>query len=287
VSPWLLRIYPPAWRERYGDELISLIEAGCDGGRISLRVKLDVIKAGILERLGTAGLVGDDGSPDRQARAGVLLVLSSWAAFVVAGLAFAKTSEHWQTVTPQPERGVAAAADDAVLLFAALGTLAVLLGIVLTARPLFAFLHAGGWPKIHRPVLRALAATGLIAVVLVGVVGWANQLTNGQRNGGDLLYSGAFLVLGFCSVAAVGLWAQAAVLTAGKLALSRPLLRRETMLAATTTVTMAVMTASETIWSASAGGVPAVRMVGMTFVMLTATTLAIAGTARSLHALRA
>ena len=287
MSSWLLRIYSPAWRERYGDELINLLEAESGGGKISLRVKLDVIKAGLLERMRSAGLAGGDGSPEWRMRAGVLLVLSSWAAFVVAGLAFAKTSEQWQSVTPQPDRGVPAAAYDAVLLFAGLGTLAVLLGVLLTARSLYAFVRAGGWEKIHRPVLRALAVTGLTVVVLVGVVSWAHQLTNGQRNGGDLRYSGAFLALGLCGAASIGLWTRAAVVTAKELALSRTSLRRQTLLAATTTVTMVLMTASTTIWWASVGGSPAARMFGVTFVMLIATVLAIAGAARSLRALRA
>ena len=139
MSSWLLWAYPPAWRERYGDELVGLLEADADGGSVPLRVKLDVIGAGLVQRLRSSGLVGDE-----------LLVLSSWAAFVVAGLAFAKTSEHWQAVTPETDRGVANAAFSGVLLGAELGTLAVLLGIALVARPLFAFLRAGGWEKIHR-----------------------------------------------------------------------------------------------------------------------------------------
>jgi hypothetical protein len=92
-----------------------------------------VIKAGLTQRLRSSGLVGDDLPPELRIRAGVLLVLSAWAAFVVAGLGFAKTAEHWQTVTPQPDRGVPAAAYDGVLLGAGLGTLAVVLGIMLAA----------------------------------------------------------------------------------------------------------------------------------------------------------
>ena len=41
---------------------------------------------------------------------------------------------------------------------------------------------------------------------------------------------------------------------------------------------MASMTASATIWWASVGGAPAVRMFGLTLVMLAATALAVAGT---------
>ncbi len=137
---WLLRIYPAAWRERYGDELVSLIEDEAGGKRLPGRVVRDVIVAGCRQRLRTSGLLGDDVPPAARIRAGVLLVLSSWAAFVVAGLGFAKAAEHWQAVTPQPDRGVPMTAYDAVLLAAEVGTLAVVLGIVLAGRSLRAFL---------------------------------------------------------------------------------------------------------------------------------------------------
>jgi hypothetical protein len=284
VSAWLLRAYPPSWRERYGDELVSLIEADSGGAKVSLRVMLDVIGAGLMQRLRSSGLAGDEVPPERRARAGVLLVLSSWTMFVVAGLGFAKTAEHWQTITPHADQGVPAAAYDGVLLAAEFGTLAVLLGIVLTARPLVAFLRAGGWQQIHRPVLRALGSTGLTVVVLMGVVNWAHHLTEGQRNGGDRLYAAAFVALVLCGVASIGLWTRTAVVTAGKLALTRTALRRETRLATATAVTMAVMTVSATIWWTSVYGAPT-RMIVMTLVMLAATALAATGVFRSVRAL--
>jgi hypothetical protein len=286
VSAWLLRAYPAAWRERYGAELVSLIEAGSDGGRISVRVALDVVGAGLAQRLRSAGLAGDDVPPDRRIRAGVLLVLSAWAAFVVAGLGYAQTAEHWQAVTPQPDRGVPAAAYDGVLLGAELGTLAVLFGIMLVARPLFALLRAGGWTKIHRAVLRAFGATGLTAVLLMGVIFWAHQLTVAQRNGGDVLYGAAFVALCLCGIASIGLWTRAAVVTAEELVLSSASLRWETFLAAATTVTMVAMTVSSAIWWASVAGSSALRMFGLTLLMVAATSIATAGTFRSVQALR-
>jgi hypothetical protein len=283
VSAWLLRAYPAAWRERYGDELVSLIEAESEGRRLPFRLKVDVIGAGLAQRLRSSGLAGDEVPPEHRIRAGALLVLSSWAVFVVAGLGFAKTAEHWQAVTP--DHGVPTAAYDAVLLAAGLGTLAVLLGIALTARPLVAFLRAGGWHQIQRPVLRALGSTGLTLVVLVAVAAWANHLTNGERNGGDLLYSAAFLAFVLCCVASIGLWTRAAVVTAEKLSLTGEALRRETMLAAATAVSMTVLTGAATVWWLSVYGAPA-RMVAMTLVMLAATALAATGAFRSARALR-
>ena len=259
---------------------MSLIESGSAGGRISLRVRLDVVGAGLVQRLRSSGLAGDAVPPDRRIRAGLLLVLSSWATFVVAGLGFAKTAEHWQAVTAQPDRGVPAAAYDAVLLAAELGTLAVLLGIVLTARPLFAFLRAGGWKKIHRAVLCAFAATGLTGVILLAVVVWAHHVTAGQRNGGDLPYSEAFLLLVASGVASLALGTYAAVATARELDLARASLRREMFLAVVTTVMMAVMTVAATIWWTSVYGASA-RMLAMTLVMVSATGLATTGVARA------
>ena len=115
----------------------------------------------------------------------MLLVLSSWAAFVVPGLAFAKTTEH----------AAANAAYTWVQVAAALGTLTVLLGVALVAQPLAGFLRVGGWQTIHRPYLRAIGATGLTVVAFVPLVIWAHHLTNAQRNGGDRLYTCAFLVV--------------------------------------------------------------------------------------------
>jgi hypothetical protein len=165
--------------------------------------------------------------------------------------------------------------------------LAVLLGTALVARPLVAFLRAGGWEKIQRFVLRAIGASGLTSVVLAGVVTWAHQLTNAQRNGGDWLYTVAFLVVVAGTVASIGLWTQVAVVTARQLALTRASLFRETFLAATTTLTMAVMTVASTIWWTSVYSALPVRMVVVTLVMLAATALAATGTLRSVRALRA
>ena len=169
--------------------------------------------------------------------------------------------------------------------------------VVLTARPLLGLLRAGGWRKIHRPVLRALGATGLTLIVLFGVIAWAHGLTDAQRNGGDLfLRRGVSRAPLACGVVSIGLWTHAAIVTAQELTLTRGTLQRETFLAAATTVTMAVMTIAATTWWMSVhrssptffgGAAVPVRMLAMTLVMAAATTLAAAGTSRSVRVLRA
>ena len=122
--------------------------------------------------------------------------------------------------------------------------------------------------------------------MLLGVIFWAHRLTVEQRNGGDVLYAAAFLVLCLCAIASIGLWTRAAVVTAEELALSSASLRWETFLAAATTVTMVAMTVSSTIWWASVAGSSPVHMLGLTLLMVAATSLATAGTFRSVQALR-
>jgi hypothetical protein len=161
----------------------------------------------------------------------------------------------------------------------------VLLGVVLVARPLYAFLRAGGWQMIHRPVLRALGSTGLTFVVLVAVVVWAHQLTDAERNGGDRLYGVAFVALAAYGVFSIALWTHAAVVIARLLALTSASWRRETFLAALTTVTMIVMTVAATVWWASVYEALPARMVELTLVMLGASALATVGTVQSLRAL--
>ena len=43
---WLTRLYPPAWRERYGDELDELLSDRC-----GWRETVDVVKGAVTERL--------------------------------------------------------------------------------------------------------------------------------------------------------------------------------------------------------------------------------------------
>ncbi len=277
MSDRLLHAYPRAWRERYGEELAGVIEAESADGRISWRVKLDVIGAGLAQRARSSGLAGDEVPPEGRIRTGVLLVLSSWAAFVVAGIAFAKSVEHVGS----------GAAYTGMQVAAGIGTLAVVFGIAFVARPLSDFLRAGGWQTIHRPVLRAIGATGLTVVTFVPLVVWAHRLTYPQRNGSDGLYAGAFLVVAALAVASIGLWTHAALVTARRLELTRALLAGEALLAAVTTLAMATMTVAATVWWARVDGGPLVRMVLLTLVMAVATALATAGSFRSLRAVRA
>ena len=46
----MLRWYPRVWRARYGEEMAALIEDFADGGKLSLKDHLDLIRVGLLMR---------------------------------------------------------------------------------------------------------------------------------------------------------------------------------------------------------------------------------------------
>ncbi len=295
----LLRIYPRAWRERYGEELAALVDELGGGARMSWRLRLDVGRAGLVERFRALGL---NGLPPRErAREGSLLVLYAWMLFVLGGFGVQKASEHWQAVTPAAKQGLPSAAFDVLVAAAGAGSLLVLAGVAAALPPLVALIRGGGWAEIRRPVLRAVALTVLTVAAAAALGLWAHSLTPAQRNGGDVAYSGAFVAWALLGAACLLAWAAAAAATARRLALPAGTLRLEVWLGAAVSGAMAAMTAATAVWWGSlAGAAPwffAGRPVGASAsalspnlivaagLMVAATLLALAGSARAVGAL--
>ena len=242
----LLRVYPPAWRERYGEELVTLIEELGSGARMSWRVGLDVVRSGIVERMRSLGLGGLP--PRERAREGSLLVLYAWTLFVLGGFGVQKASEHWQAVTPAGKQGLPAAAFGVLVVAAGVGSALVLLGVAVLLPRLAALIRGGGWAGIRRPILRAMVLSLLTAAVTAGVALWAHSLSPGARNGADLAYGGVVLAWVVLVAACLFAWAAAAAATARRLRLPVPLLRLEARLGAGACATMVVMTIAASVW---------------------------------------
>jgi hypothetical protein len=244
----LLRLYPAGWRERYGEELEELIvQTSGDGRRVPLRTQLDVALAGARERLRATGLRGD-GSPESQARGGVLLVLCAWALMVVAGFAVQRAAEHWQAVTPSASRSVPAFAFAALVVAAVLAAVAVLAGIALALPALRAFLRDRGWPAIRRRVLTAATLTGVAVAATAALVTWAHGLTGAQRDGHDAAYAVAFAGWALLLAATLAAWTAAAVATARRIPLPAATLRAEAWLACVVTSAMLASTVATAAW---------------------------------------
>jgi hypothetical protein len=47
----VLRYYPAAWRRRYGDELIAMLDDTYGEGKLRLRVRMSLVRSGLMERI--------------------------------------------------------------------------------------------------------------------------------------------------------------------------------------------------------------------------------------------
>lgn len=298
----LLRFYPRAWRARYGDELAALIMQSSGSRRPPWRVSSDIVLAGCRERLRAAGIAGDGLTPHDRAQSGVMLVLWAWVLFVLGGIGVAKVSEHWQAAVALSSRGLPAAAFDALVIAAAIGSLLVLSGIALTCLNLRRFLSAGGWTKVRRPVIRAAILTVLLVVATILLADWAHHLTNLQRNGHDNAYTGVFVLWILLFVACLFSWATATAVTARQIGIRERLLAVETSLAVAVSVAMTVMTVATAVWwgavaqsapwffagtrPGSVGTVLPLNLVIPACLMVIATALGTGGAARAIRNVR-
>jgi hypothetical protein len=87
LTPYLLRLYPAAWRERYGDEFAALLEET----PLSLHSVCDVLLGALDARRLGFGRISD--MLDRLRRAEIT-IFCAYIAFVVSGLGFAKMTEY-------------------------------------------------------------------------------------------------------------------------------------------------------------------------------------------------
>jgi hypothetical protein len=127
----LLRWYPRAWRSRYGEEFAELLVADIEERPRSRSRTADVIRGGLVARLGQAGLGGGAPEPGTErARTRASLASLGCCAAVFAGVGGAMWSQvttGWQWSAP-PSAGVTVAMlamSAAMLVLAVLALLAV------------------------------------------------------------------------------------------------------------------------------------------------------------------
>ena len=236
----LLRWYPRAWRERYGEELLALIQDTLDEGRPTWRLRLGVVRGGLRERAHQA----------RQAVGAAIKRpsgLDLWAKMLAAGTIVAILPQNLSE-SPPPARGwQAVAAFDALLAAVAL-TGAVVVASGLAALPaLVRFLQAGGWPKIRRRVVWAAGATVVAGGALAGLVLAAGSRSPAQVNA-SYAYLAGFLATGLAITAAIGLWAIAAAAMARHLTLDPRLRAVQLVLVAVTPAAVTVVLATLNLW---------------------------------------
>jgi hypothetical protein len=156
-----LKLYPLAWRRRYGDEMEALVE---DAGA-SPRAVADLARGAVRAHLRPEPAVtGQLGREDRQ-RLGLVAVLLCWVLFALAGLAFYKSTEG-SALEGSAAPGVLGPVHLGIEFLAGLGSLAVVIG----AAPLVlaALRQAGSRPEVRRATL---LASGCVAAFLAATAG--------------------------------------------------------------------------------------------------------------------
>jgi hypothetical protein len=290
----LLRWYPPAWRDRYGEELAAYLEDAFPPGRLPWRSLLSLAVGGIGERARYSGIAGDRLPAADRMRAAVLVVLCSWTAFVVGGSSFAKLSEHFDEALPA---SVAAhrlpdLAFTVVQVAAGGAGCLVVLGAALAVPALIRFLRSGGWAPLRPYALAAAACTVVAAGSAFPLSIWAHHLNDSQRNAGLSPYTGSFLAWAASVVASLVLWTTVAVVAARHVSFSRTLLLAEATLAVAVAAAMGVILVSTGVWWAElARSAPSflnadpalpvtLRLAATVGLMLVASLTAAAGVAR-------
>jgi len=237
--------YPPAWRNRYGQEMVALLEDTHGMGRVTWSERMSLAKAGSIERLRSAGVVGDSLGPDERLRAGSLLVLCAWAVFVVAGAVFAKFTDNWE---PQGHHTLASASYTVVRDAGMAGGVIVLLAGVVVLPALVRLIRQEGRAFLRGVVLGAVWLVVATVALTAGLVVWAHQLSAHNRNGGLWPYEVAFVVWSLSIVAATGGGTAAVVSALRRVPLSIRALRSLGALAVALSATMAVIIAGTLTW---------------------------------------
>ena len=240
----LLRWYPRAWRERYGDEFLATVEDVLNGGAPTARLRLSVAWAGLRER-------------GHQVRREADVTTWSLKGPIVAFI-FADFPLSLRASPPPAREWLATGALDAELGFAALGGGAILASALLAAPVFGRFLRAGGWPRIRRRVGWAAVAT----VAAGGALAWtvlASAAETFDRLSGD--YALGIVVTGLLLAVAFGLWTRTAISTARHLGLSRRIRAAEKVLVAVgAAAVLTVMSANLCFNAAIQPGVPALLL---------------------------
>jgi len=233
----LLRLYPPAWRARYGEELAALL---LDMSACSPFDLLDLLRGAFDAHLHPelVATKGPHTMPTRL-RASEIAVFAAFILFVVAGLGFQKSSEEIM------KADASNAAINIPYLLVEGGAVVALLAVL-----------AGGLPIAYAALRYALAnrRRDILALFCVPVVSFAAlvayafvalQVANGaSQSTGHHLFIGLIAVFLLGAVAST--WAVAAAIRRAEV--SPGLFRFALLPAAVATLAMALMLAAVVAW---------------------------------------
>jgi len=298
TSNWLvrllIRLHPPAWRNRYGTEFADVVDDALAGGTPRWRVVLDVARGAVDARLHPS--LSEGSSPTASLRAAASTAFCAFIVFVVGGIGFQKMTEDPSFLSATHARPLLNWAYRLLVGGAVVSGVAIAVAALPVAVAVARQARAG-----RRDMLRVL----VIPVVAAGVSLLTTlDLARVGGHAGDVHAAGNVAL--FCVVVALGLstaaiWGSGAAFAMQEAAVSGRVLRTQVVPLAVANLAMAVVTvgaaglgvalrSSDTALFHSANGILATPMgvswVGVVGVMAVANVGGWWATARSLTATR-
>jgi hypothetical protein len=234
----ILRLYPPAWRDRYAAELLVWTE---EGGLGPLRA-LDLVR-GALDARFHPDVLEKAGVPMRERlRGSVLGVLCGYAVFVVAGMGYQKLTEY-EDFTDAARRHAALGASFRVVLVAALVALAA---VAVAGAPIALAVvrqALAGRRELRKPLAVVALALLWFGATLAVLAARPSPSPNAPMSG-----TVAFLLWSASVVLPAALGLGAALVAVRRADLGLPLLRFASVAVAVAAAAMLVMLAGTVVW---------------------------------------
>jgi hypothetical protein len=223
----LLRWYPRAWRKRYGEEFLAMVEDSLDGHEPGWRLHLGVAWAGLRERARRARpsalrrMMAHTGHHPGRHAASTDPTPMSWLSTVCvasAGILFWFEQSLIRIPLSDDARRHArgAATADVITGLCVVVGLAIAVGALAAWPALARFLRTGGWPGIQRQVTWLAVATAVATAVLTPYFLMARSMTDGQVVGSVSALARSIAAMAPLAVA-LRLWRQSATTMAGRL----------------------------------------------------------------------
>jgi hypothetical protein len=235
----LLRWYPRAWRERYGEEFLAMVEDALGGGPPGWRLRLAVAGYGLRERGHQARRAGRRVLPG----VGRGITGSSTAAMIATGYLLAILPHELGAPTARP----AGAALDVLTALIALAGLALLAGGLAALPALIRFRRAGRRLKVRLGLSWAAGTTVAGGAGLAWIVFWS-QKSSLDPFSASPAYFGGLLVTALAVALALDLWAGVAGRIGRRLDLAPRVRAAERFLGRAAVPAILVMTGINVVW---------------------------------------
>ena len=243
ISRHLLRLYPAAWRDRYADEFVALL----DDCPPSPALVFDVFLGALDARLRCSALTGKVLDMAARIRSTAIAVFCAYIAFVVAGMGYQKLSEYEDFTAAGQAHPLIGVAHTLIAAMSGVALLAALAGGLPLAFAALRFALA----QRRRDVLAlfAVPAVAFAALVVYGFVAlrFASQ---GSAQSGTATTTGKHLFLGLIAILVLGAVVSSAAvsLAIARSQIGERIYRFALIPTVITALAMAVMFAADLAW---------------------------------------